>query len=58
LGRTKGIDATLAKFNLDAIILPTDVLEPKPTAIAGYPLISGEYFVCMVMLGPLMPFTI
>lgn len=40
LGRTRGIDATLAKFNLDAIILPTDVLEPKPTAIAGYPLIS------------------
>ncbi|KAG1819202.1 amidase signature domain-containing protein [Suillus subaureus] len=45
LGRTRGIDATLAKFNLDAIILPTDVLEPKPTAIAGYPLISGEYFI-------------
>ncbi|KAG2159335.1 amidase signature domain-containing protein [Suillus bovinus] len=40
LGRTRGIDATLAKFNLDAIIIPTDVLEPKPTAIAGYPLIS------------------
>ena len=24
LGRTRGIDATLAKFNLDAILLPTD----------------------------------
>ena len=24
LGRTRGIDATLAKFQLDAIILPTD----------------------------------
>ncbi|KAG0699098.1 amidase signature domain-containing protein [Suillus ampliporus] len=40
LGRTRGIDATLAQFNLDAILLPTDVLEPKPTAIAGYPLVS------------------
>ncbi|KAG0693567.1 amidase signature domain-containing protein [Suillus ampliporus] len=42
LGRTRGIDATLAQFNLNAIILPTDVPEPKPTAIAGYPLISGQ----------------
>ena len=24
LGRTRGIDGTLGKFNLDAIILPTD----------------------------------
>lgn len=24
LGRTRGIDATLKKFNLDAILLPTD----------------------------------
>ncbi|KAG0703594.1 amidase signature domain-containing protein [Suillus ampliporus] len=40
LGRTRGIDATLAHFNLDAIILPTDALACKPAAIAGYPLIS------------------
>ncbi|KAG1740449.1 amidase signature domain-containing protein [Suillus paluster] len=40
LGRTRGIDATLAQFNLDAIVLPTDALAPKPAAIAGYPLIS------------------
>ncbi|KAG2366497.1 amidase signature enzyme [Suillus spraguei] len=40
LGRTRGIDATLAQFNLDAIILPTDALAWKVTAIAGYPLIS------------------
>ncbi|KAG1837829.1 amidase signature domain-containing protein [Suillus subluteus] len=40
LGRTRGIDATLAQFNLDAIILPTDALAPLPAAIAGYPLIS------------------
>ncbi|KAG1769784.1 amidase signature domain-containing protein [Suillus occidentalis] len=55
LGRTRGIDATLAKFNLDAIILPTDVLEPKPTAIAGYPLISGEYFPDGVEVLPATP---
>ncbi|KAG2366490.1 amidase signature domain-containing protein [Suillus spraguei] len=40
LGRTRGIDAILAQFNLDAIILPTDGLAPGPAAIAGYPLIS------------------
>ncbi|KAG1888408.1 amidase signature domain-containing protein, partial [Suillus subluteus] len=40
LGRTRGIDATLVQFNLDAIILPTDALAPLPAAIAGYPLIS------------------
>ncbi|KAG1867496.1 amidase signature enzyme [Suillus tomentosus] len=39
LGRTRGIDATLAQFNLDAIILPTEDAS-TPTAIAGYPLIS------------------
>ncbi|KAG2366491.1 amidase signature domain-containing protein [Suillus spraguei] len=55
LGRTRGIDATLARFNLDAIILPTDVLEPKPTAIAGYPLISGEYFPDGVEVLPATP---
>ncbi|KAG2134791.1 amidase signature domain-containing protein [Suillus clintonianus] len=40
LGRTRGIDATLTQFDLDAIILPTDALAWKPAAIAGYPLIS------------------
>ncbi|KAG1903688.1 amidase signature domain-containing protein [Suillus fuscotomentosus] len=39
LGRTRGIDVTLAQFNLDAIILPTEHA-PGPAAIAGYPLIS------------------
>jgi amidase len=41
LGRTRGIDATLAQFNLNAIILPTDGHATGPAAIAGYPLISG-----------------
>ncbi|KAG2076379.1 amidase signature enzyme [Suillus decipiens] len=40
LGRTRGIDGTLAQFNLDAIILPTDARASVPAAIAGYPLIS------------------
>lgn len=41
LGRTRGIDAVLAQFNLDAIILPTSRHASTPAAIAGYPLISG-----------------
>jgi amidase len=40
LGRTRGIDAVLSQFNLDAIILPTDAQAHLPAAIAGYPLIS------------------
>ncbi|KAG2134786.1 amidase signature domain-containing protein [Suillus clintonianus] len=40
LGRTRGIDAALTQFNLDAIILPTDAMASQPAAIAGYPLIS------------------
>jgi len=40
LGRTKGIDATLKKFNLNAIVIPTNGFASKPAAIAGYPIIS------------------
>ncbi|KAG2347190.1 amidase signature enzyme [Suillus weaverae] len=40
LGRRRGIDATLQKFKLDAIILPTDGKASKPAAISGYPIIS------------------
>ncbi|KAG1872991.1 amidase signature domain-containing protein [Suillus subalutaceus] len=40
LGRRRGIDATLQKFNLDAIVLPTDGIASKPAAISGYPIIS------------------
>ncbi|TCD67177.1 hypothetical protein EIP91_000403 [Steccherinum ochraceum] len=39
LGQTQGIDGTLQKFNLDAILLPSGAA-PKPAAIAGYPIIS------------------
>ncbi|KZT26146.1 amidase signature enzyme [Neolentinus lepideus HHB14362 ss-1] len=40
MSRTNGIDATLHKYNLDAIILPTNGFASTPPAIAGYPLIS------------------
>ncbi|KAH7910400.1 amidase signature domain-containing protein [Hygrophoropsis aurantiaca] len=39
LGRTRGIDATLKRYNLDAILLPTDCAS-KPPAIAGYPVVT------------------
>ncbi|RPD60677.1 amidase signature enzyme [Lentinus tigrinus ALCF2SS1-7] len=39
LGATRGIDATLQTFNLDAILLPTDV-SSTPAAIAGYPIVT------------------
>ncbi|KAF8523735.1 amidase signature enzyme [Hysterangium stoloniferum] len=40
LGATNGIDATLKKFNLDAILLPTDGFTAGPAAIAGYPVVT------------------
>lgn len=40
LGATRGIDATLQAFTLDALLLPTDV-SSSPAAIAGYPIITG-----------------
>lgn len=43
LGQTRGIDATLKPFDLDAFILPTSEAF-KPAAIAGYPVITGKTF--------------
>ena len=40
LGATRGIDATLQTFGLDALLLPTDV-SSTPAAIAGYPIVTG-----------------
>ncbi|KAI5117586.1 hypothetical protein M0805_004581 [Coniferiporia weirii] len=40
LGRTRGIDATLKGFNLDAILLPSNGFTSGPAAIAGYPVIT------------------
>ncbi|KAI0797308.1 amidase signature enzyme [Irpex lacteus] len=39
LGQTRGIDATLKQFKLDALILPTSGAA-GPAAIAGYPLVT------------------
>ena len=40
LGATRGIDGTLQTFELDALLLPTDV-SSTPAAIAGYPIVTG-----------------
>ncbi|KAK7449249.1 hypothetical protein VKT23_013394 [Stygiomarasmius scandens] len=40
LGRTRGIDATLQEFNLDALLLPAPGLTTVPAAIAGYPIVT------------------
>ncbi|KAL7284768.1 hypothetical protein ACG7TL_002075 [Trametes sanguinea] len=39
LGATRGIDATLQAFKLDALLVPSAVA-PGPAAIAGYPIIT------------------
>ncbi|KAJ3479278.1 hypothetical protein NLI96_g9169 [Meripilus lineatus] len=39
LGRTRGIDGALKKFNVDALVLPTDQAS-GPAAIAGYPVVT------------------
>lgn len=40
LGRTRGIDATLKEFSLDALVLPTDGNTAGPAAIAEYPIVT------------------
>lgn len=40
LGRTEGIDATLQKYNLDALIAPGVAITSVPAALAGYPMIT------------------
>ncbi|KAI0634590.1 amidase signature enzyme [Trametes polyzona] len=39
LGATRGIDAALKNFKLNALILPTDIAS-SPPAIAGFPIVS------------------
>lgn len=43
LGATRGIDAALKSFDLDALILPAPGLTTVPAAIAGYPIVTGGY---------------
>lgn len=45
LGQTRGIDGTLKKFNLDALLLPS-IVAPEPAAIAGYPIVTGASLIC------------
>lgn len=40
LGSTRGIDAALKEFKLDALLLPTDIASTPP-AIVGYPIVTG-----------------
>ena len=42
LGATRGIDAALQTFNLDALVLPAPGFTTVPAAIAGYPIVTGE----------------
>ncbi|KAI0088298.1 amidase signature enzyme [Irpex rosettiformis] len=40
LGATRGIDAALKQFDLDALILPAPGFTTVPAAIAGYPIVT------------------
>ncbi|KAL8280372.1 hypothetical protein RQP46_007289 [Phenoliferia psychrophenolica] len=40
IGRTRGIDAVLKKYNLDALVLPSEGYATAPAAIAGYPIVT------------------
>ncbi|KZT28516.1 amidase signature enzyme [Neolentinus lepideus HHB14362 ss-1] len=40
LGRTRGIDAALKKYDLDALVLPAAGYVTMPAAIAGYPIVT------------------
>jgi amidase len=39
-GRSRGIDATFKKYNLDALIAPSEGFTSSHPAIAGYPIIT------------------
>ncbi|KZT28518.1 amidase signature enzyme [Neolentinus lepideus HHB14362 ss-1] len=40
MGRTRGIDAALQQYNLDALVLPAPGYTTVPAAIAGYPIVT------------------
>lgn len=40
LGQTRGIDAALQQFKLDALVLPAPGFTTVPAAIAGYPIVT------------------
>lgn len=43
LGQTRGIDAALQQFKLDALVLPAPGFTTVPAAIAGYPIVTGAF---------------
>ncbi|KAJ7906225.1 amidase signature enzyme [Mycena leptocephala] len=40
IGSTRGIDFVLKKFNLDAIVLPSQGFTTTPAAVVGYPIVT------------------
>jgi len=40
IGRTRGIDFALKKFDLDALVLPAPGFTSLPAALAGYPIVT------------------
>ncbi|GJJ14619.1 hypothetical protein Clacol_008885 [Clathrus columnatus] len=60
LGRTRGIDAALKQFNLDALVLPAPGLTTVPAAIAGYPIVTVPlgFYPNNVTIGSAGPLTV
>ena len=50
LGATRGIDAALKMFNLDALVLPAPGFTTVPAAIAGYPIVTGTWHSLLFMI--------
>ncbi|KAG9226690.1 hypothetical protein CCMSSC00406_0006085 [Pleurotus cornucopiae] len=58
LGKTRGIDATLAAHQLDALVLPSVRFTiTSPAAIAGYPIVTGMFVLCTRHVGRLISST-
>ncbi|KIJ35770.1 hypothetical protein M422DRAFT_180252 [Sphaerobolus stellatus SS14] len=60
LGRTRGIDAALKQFKLDALVLPAPGLTTVPAAIAGYPIVTVPlgFYPANVTIGSAGPETV
>jgi len=60
LGATRGIDAALQAFNLDALVLPAGGLTTVPAAIAGYPIVTVPlgFYPDNVTIGSAGPLTV
>ncbi|KAF8994513.1 amidase signature enzyme [Cyathus striatus] len=60
LGSTRGIDATLKKFKLDALVLPAPGFTTVPAAIVGYPIVTVPlgFYPQNVTIGSAGPLTV